>query len=100
MGTRLRLAAALVAAGALAPACTQGTTPDCSDAQCLIPSALSDATEESDAPAEAEAAADAGAGDAADATDTDRDAADAHIMDATDDSARDAGHPSDAAAGG
>jgi hypothetical protein len=92
---RLRLAATLVAAAALAPACTDGTTPDCSDAQCLIPSVLGDATEEGEAPGDAQAAeaGDAmGSGDALDAADLD--AADA--ADAT----RDAGHPSDAAGGG
>jgi hypothetical protein len=94
---RLRLAATLVAAAALAPACTDGTTPDCSDGQpCVIPSVLSDATDEGDAPEDAQTAE---AGDAMGSSDGHaNDAADLDAADAAD--ARDAGHPSDAAGGG
>ena len=37
---RLRLAAGLAAACAIAQGCTDGTTPDCSDAQCLVVSVV------------------------------------------------------------
>ena len=37
---RLGLAAALAAACAAAQGCTDGTTPDCSDAQCLVVSVV------------------------------------------------------------
>jgi hypothetical protein len=96
---RLGLAAMLVAAAALAPACTDGTTADCSgDAQCAIPSVLGDATDEGDAPDEAQAAE---AGDAMGSSDGHaNDAADMDAADAADGTARDAGHPSDAAGGG
>ena len=93
---RLRLAATLVATAALAPACTDGTTPDCSDAQCLIPSVVEDASDEGDAPGDAQAAE---AGDAMGSSDA-ADAADLDAADASADASRDAGHPSDAAGGG
>ena len=37
---RLSLATALAAACAIAQGCTDGTTPDCSDAQCLVVSVV------------------------------------------------------------
>jgi hypothetical protein len=100
MGVRLRLAATLVAAAALAPACTDGTTPDCSDgAQCTIPSVLSDATDEGDAPGDAQAADAGDAGDAMVSSDA-RDEAEMDASDGADGTIKDAGHPSDAAGGG
>jgi hypothetical protein len=89
---RLRLAATLVAAAALAPACTDGTTPDCSDAQCLIPSVVDDATDEGDAPEDAQAAEAGDAMGSSDAHDADIDSADGAF--------KDSGHPSDSAGGG
>ena len=40
MGLRSSLAAGIAASCALAQGCTDGTTPDCSDAQCAVVSAV------------------------------------------------------------
>jgi hypothetical protein len=64
IGVRLAAASALVGACAAAIACSSGTTPDCSDAQCLVVQEVTEAGDEGVADARALDAAPADGADA------------------------------------